>query len=162
MRPPAQQFPVHATVRHQRCQCRNVCGCRGTWQWHDTLPMLEYFISKKIRSPRRMAAGRGRRGAAPQQIFMHESMPFTRLPFIRWDPEEPQCQCRMSARRQAIKGRAAALEAAEAQRRFQAETLGEEAQPAEGPNQDRFVQQLTGRVRVLSPLLLLFQMPFRA
>ena len=53
----------------------------------------------------------------------------------------------MTARRLNIKQRAAALEAAEAQRRFQAETLGEAAQPAEGPNQDRFLQQLTGRVR---------------
>jgi hypothetical protein len=67
------------------------------------------------------------------------------------DPEAPCVQCSMSARRQAIKRRAAALEAADAQRRFQAETLGEEAQPAEGPNQDRFVQQLSGRVRVLQP-----------
>ena len=93
---------------------------------------------------------------------MHESMPSTRLPFLVWDPEEPQCQCRMSARRQAIKRRAAALDAAEAQRRFQAETLGEEAQPAEGPNQDRFVQQLTGRVSNFMPLLLPFQKPFQA
>ena len=54
---------------------------------------------------------------------------------------------RMTARRLNIKRKAAALEAAEAQRRFQAETLGEAAQPAEGPNQDRFLQQLTGRVR---------------
>ena len=54
---------------------------------------------------------------------------------------------RMTARRVNIKRKAAALEAAEAQRRFQAETLGEAAQPAEGPNQDRFLQQLTGRVR---------------
>ena len=53
----------------------------------------------------------------------------------------------MTARRLNIKRKAAALEAAEAQRRFQAETLGEAAQPAEGPNQDRFLQQLTGRVR---------------
>ncbi len=53
----------------------------------------------------------------------------------------------MTARRVNIKRKAAALEAAEAQRRFQAETLDEAAQPAEGPNQDRFLQQLTGRVR---------------
>ena len=53
----------------------------------------------------------------------------------------------MTARRLNIKRKAAALEAAEAQRRFQAETLGEAAQPAEGPNQDCFLQQLTGRVR---------------
>ena len=75
MRPPAQQFPVHATVRHPRCQCRNVCGCRRIWQWHHTLPMLECSISITSRSP-----------------------------------------CSMAARRQAIKSRAAALEAAEAQR----------------------------------------------
>lgn len=56
----------------------------------------------------------------------------------------------MAARRVSIKQKAAALEAAEAQRRFQAETLGEAAQPAESPNQDRFVQQLTGRVSMLS------------
>ena len=56
----------------------------------------------------------------------------------------------MAARRASIKQKAAALDAAEAQRRFQAETLGEAAQTAESPNQDRFVQQLTGRVSVLS------------
>ena len=49
-----------------------------------------------------------------------------------------------------IKQKAAALDAAEAQRRFQAETLGGAAQAAESPNQDRFVQQLTGRVSNLS------------
>jgi len=53
---------------------------------------------------------------------------------------------RMAARRVSIKRKAAALDAAEAQRRFQMETLGEDAQAAEGPNQDRFVEQLTGRV----------------
>ena len=52
----------------------------------------------------------------------------------------------MAARRISIKQKAAALDAADAQRRFQAETLGEAAQSAEGPNQDRFVQQLSGRV----------------
>ncbi len=54
----------------------------------------------------------------------------------------------MEAKRQAIRGRAAALDAAEAQRRFQEATLGQQAEQAGGPNQDRFVQQLTGRVRL--------------
>jgi hypothetical protein len=53
----------------------------------------------------------------------------------------------MEARRQAVKQRAAALEAAEAHRRFQAESLGQHAEQASEPDVDRFMQQLTGRVR---------------
>lgn len=60
---------------------------------------------------------------------------------------------RMEARRQAIRHRAAALEAAEAQRRFQEATLGQRGDQAGGPNMDRFVQQLTGRVHA-DPCLL--------
>ncbi len=63
---------------------------------------------------------------------------------------KPVMRARMAARRVSIKQKAAALDAADAQRRFQAETLGEAAQPAESPNQDRFVQQLSGRVSTLS------------
>lgn len=55
----------------------------------------------------------------------------------------------MEAKRQAIRHRAAALEAAEAQRKFQEATLGRQAEEAGGPNQDRFLQQLTGRVHSL-------------
>ena len=53
----------------------------------------------------------------------------------------------MEKGRLAIKQRAAALEAAEAARRFQQETLGEQAEEAGGPNVTRFVEQLSGRVR---------------
>lgn len=56
------------------------------------------------------------------------------------------CAGRMEERRQSIKHRAAALEAVEAQRRFQAESLGQQAEEASGPNMDRFVQQLSGQV----------------
>lgn len=65
------------------------------------------------------------------------------------------CAARMEAKRQAIRHRAAALEAAEAQRRFQEATLGHQAEQAGGPNQDRFLQQLTGRVNSVTPLVLL-------
>ncbi len=52
----------------------------------------------------------------------------------------------MEAQREAVKQRAAALDVAEAQRRFQAESLGQQAEEASGPNTDRFVQQLSGSV----------------
>ena len=58
----------------------------------------------------------------------------------------------MEKGRLAIKQRAAALEAAEAARRFQQETLGEQAEQAGGPNVTRFVEQLSGRVRSQHPL----------
>ncbi|EIE18692.1 hypothetical protein COCSUDRAFT_68160 [Coccomyxa subellipsoidea C-169] len=63
----------------------------------------------------------------------------------RGEPPSPEEILQMEAKRQAIRGRAAALDAAEAQRRFQEATLGQQAEQAGGPNQDRFVQQLTGR-----------------
>ncbi|KAK9904855.1 hypothetical protein WJX75_003869 [Coccomyxa subellipsoidea] len=63
----------------------------------------------------------------------------------RGEPPSPEEILQMEAKRQAIKHRAAALDAAEAQRRFQEATLGQQAEQAGGPNQDRFVQQLTGR-----------------
>ncbi len=54
----------------------------------------------------------------------------------------------MERGRLAIRQRAAALDAAEAARRFQQETLGQAAaEEAGGPNMGRFVEQLTGRVR---------------
>ena len=56
----------------------------------------------------------------------------------------------MERSRIAIRQRAAALDAAEAARRFQQETLGQAgAEEAGGPNMGRFVEQLTGRVRPL-------------
>ena len=64
------------------------------------------------------------------------------------------CIARMEAKRQAIKYRAAALDAAEEQRRFQEATLGRQAEQAGGPNQDRFLQQLTGRVRSVTLLFI--------
>ena len=55
--------------------------------------------------------------------------------------------CRMQRGRVAVRQRAAALDAAEAARRFQQETLGQAgAEEAGGPNMGRFVEQLTGRV----------------
>ncbi|BDA49785.1 probable NADH dehydrogenase [ubiquinone] 1 alpha subcomplex assembly factor at N-terminal half [Coccomyxa sp. Obi] len=63
----------------------------------------------------------------------------------RGPPPSPEEIQQMEAKRQAIRHRAAALEAAEAQRRFQEATLGRQAEQAGGPNQDRFLQQLTGR-----------------
>ena len=67
---------------------------------------------------------------------------------LTYSSPEPFLNHRMTARRVSIRQKAAALDAADAQRRFQAETLGDAVQPAESPNQDRFVQQLTGRVRL--------------
>ena len=61
------------------------------------------------------------------------------------------CCHRMEKGRLAVKQRAAALEAAEAARRFQQETLGEQAEEAGGPNVTRFVEQLSGRVRSHQP-----------
>ncbi|CAL8464343.1 g3878 [Coccomyxa elongata] len=63
----------------------------------------------------------------------------------RGPPPSPEEIQQMETKRQAIRHRAAALEAAEAQRRFQEATLGRQAEQAGGPNQDRFLQQLTGR-----------------
>jgi len=65
-----------------------------------------------------------------------------------------------------LKQRVAALDAAEAARRFQAESLGlhnEQAGPA--PDMGRFVEQLTGRVRgphLLPPPRLYFTVWLRA
>ncbi len=67
----------------------------------------------------------------------------------------------MEAKRQAIRHRAAALEAAEAQRKFQEATLGRQAEEAGGPNQDRFLQQLTGRVHSLIMLKLFLHFAFK-